>query len=67
LLVAACAARPSRGRAPAIELPAKLPFIVSPDGLRKLSPYLVTQWRDHGIARGEHTPVVVTINGSANG
>ena len=65
LLVAACAGHPPRAAAPALAAEARVPFWVSQDNQKKLSPYVVNQWRDLGLPVGEHTPVIVTFTGSA--
>jgi hypothetical protein len=38
----------------------RVPVAVAPSDMPKLSPYLVTQWRDHGLSVGELSPIVIT-------
>jgi hypothetical protein len=60
LLLAACGARQPSGSA---KFDDNAPYRVSAENEHKLSPYVVRQWRDLGLPRGDYTPIIVTIAG----
>ena len=61
-VITACAARQTPTSAPA---DTNAPYRVSAEHERKLSAYLIQQWRDYGLSRGEYTPIIITIRGDA--
>lgn len=62
LTLAACAGRAATSTLPDAD---RVPYWVSTADERKLSPYVIHQWRDLGLPRRHYTPAILTVDGDA--